>query len=82
MFSLFGFYLSEDGYSLTTYIVKTAGCPTLIASIGMISNPQHVTILIVIVAIPFYQFMKKIFITIHSWFTYTVMDRAVILSTK
>ena len=59
MFSLFGFHLTGDGYSLTTYIVKTVGCPTLIASIGMILNPQHVTVLIVIVAIPFHQFMKK-----------------------
>ena len=59
MFSLFGLHLSGDGYSLTTYIVKTVGCPTLIASIGMILNPQNVTVLIVIFAIPFHQFMKK-----------------------
>ena len=59
MFSLFGFHLSGDGYSLTTYIVKTVGCPTFIALIGMILNPQHVTVLIVIFAIPFHQFMKK-----------------------
>ena len=71
MFSLFVFHLSGDGYSLTiyTYIVKTVGYPTLIASIGMILNPQHVTVLIVIVAtvcIPFHQFIKKYFIKIHS----------------
>ena len=30
MFSLFGFHLSGDGYSLTTYIVKTVGCPNSI----------------------------------------------------
>ena len=28
MMSLFGFHLSGDGYSVSTYIMNTAGCPT------------------------------------------------------
>ena len=42
MVSLFGFYLSGDGYSLTTYIIRTMGCPTLLPSVTMIWNPQHI----------------------------------------
>ena len=29
MISLFGFHLSGEGYSLSTYIMNTAGCPTI-----------------------------------------------------
>ena len=59
MLSLFGYHLSGDGYSLTYYVMKTAGCPTLLPSVLMIVNPQHVTLVMVLLAIPIFQLLKK-----------------------
>ena len=59
MFSLFGFYLSGDGYSLSHYILNTVGCPTFVPLIIMILNPENITSLVVVLIIPLYQFMKK-----------------------
>ena len=59
MFSLFGFYLSGDGYSLSHYILNTVGCPTFVPLIIMILNPENITNLVVVLFIPFYQLMKK-----------------------
>ena len=41
MMSLFGFHLSGDGYSVSTYIINTAGCPTAKVFLGFIGNPRH-----------------------------------------
>ena len=65
MVSLFGFHLSGDGYSLTTYIIRTMGCPTLLPSVTMIWNPQHVTVLVVVLVIPLYQVYRK-YVSCHT----------------
>ena len=59
MLSLFGYHLSGDGYSLTYYVMKTVGCPTLLPSVLMIFNPQHITLVMVVLAIPLFQLLKK-----------------------
>ena len=59
MFSLFGFYMSGDGYTLTYYIMNTIGCPTLEPFVGLIMNPQHIPSLVVVFGIPLYQFLKQ-----------------------
>ena len=38
--SLFGFYLSGDGYSFSSYLMKTMECPTLAPFALYILNPQ------------------------------------------
>ena len=59
MFSLFGFYMSGDGYTLTYYIMNTIGCPTLEPFAGLIMNPHHIPSLVVVFGIPLYQFLKQ-----------------------
>ena len=59
MLSLFGYHLSGDGYSLTYYVMKTVGCPKFLPSALMIFNPQHVTLVMVVLGIPFFQLLKK-----------------------
>ena len=71
MASLFGFYLSGDGYSLTNYIMNTMGCPTLLPSVMLIWNPENVTVLSAVLAIPIYQCLKKYL----SRYTPTLMNR-------
>ena len=59
--SLFGFQLSGDGYSLTQYIMKRAGCPSIIPYWLLIANPQHIPLVTVILGIPVFQCIKKHF---------------------
>ena len=59
--SLFGFQLSGDGYSLTQYIMNRAGCPSIIPYWLLISNPQHIPLVTVILGIPVFQCIKKHF---------------------
>ena len=59
MVSLFGYHLSGDGYSLTYYIISTMGCSAIAPSALMTVNPQHITVLVVVLAIPLYQIIKK-----------------------
>ena len=59
--SLFGFQLSGDGYSLTQYIMKRAGCPSVIPYWLLINNPQHIPLVTVILGIPVFQCIKKHF---------------------
>ena len=59
--SLFGFQLSGDGYSLTQYIMKRAGCPSIIPYWLLISNSQHIPLITVILGIPVFQCIKKHF---------------------
>ena len=54
MASLFGFHLLGDGYTVSTYIMNTAGCPTANVFLGFIGNPQHIGFLIVSFGIPFF----------------------------
>ena len=57
--SLFGFQLSGDGYSLTHYIMKRAGCPSVIPYWLLINNPQHIPLVTVILGVPVFQCIKK-----------------------
>ena len=59
--SLFGFQLSGDGYSLTQYIMTKAGCPSIIPYWLLISNPQHIPLVTVILGVPVFQYIKKYF---------------------
>ena len=59
--SLFGFQLSGDGYSLTYYIMKRAGCPSIIPYLLLINNPRHIPLVTVILGIPVFQCIKKHF---------------------
>ena len=59
--SLFGFQLSGDGYSLTYYIMNKAGCPSIIPYWLLISNPQHIPLVTVILGVPVFQCIKKHF---------------------
>ena len=59
--SLFGFQLSGDGYSLTQYIMTKAVCPSIIPYWLLISNPQHIPIITVILGVPMFQCIKKHF---------------------
>ena len=65
MVSLFGYHLSGDGYSLTHYIMSTMGCPMLLPSVITVFNPQHITVLVVVLVIPVYQFKRK-FLSRHT----------------
>ena len=58
MLSLFGFHLSGDGYSVSTYIMNTAGCQTANVFLGFIGNPQHIGFLIVFLCIPLFEIFK------------------------
>ena len=58
MVSLFGFHLSGDGYSVSTYIMNTAGCPTAKVFLGFIGNPQHIGFLIAFLCIPIFEILK------------------------
>ena len=59
MLSLFGFHMSGDGFSLTGYIMNTIGCPDKGPFAGLIMNPQHIPVLVVVFGIPLYQFMQQ-----------------------
>ena len=59
MVSLFGYHLSGDGYSLTYYIIYKAGCPTKVPLLAMILDPRHVTLVLVVLAVPLFQIIKK-----------------------
>ena len=58
MMSLFGFHVSGDGYSVSTYIMNTAGCPTAKVFLGFIGNPRHIGFLIAFLFIPFFEILK------------------------
>ena len=59
MVSLFGYHLSGDGYSLTYYIMYKTGCPTKVPLIAMIIDPHHVTLVLVVLAVPLFQLIKN-----------------------
>ena len=60
MVSLFGFHISGDGYSVSTYIMNTAECPTAKVFLGFIGNPQHLGFLIAFLCIPFFEILKQL----------------------
>ena len=57
--SLFGFQLSGDGYSLSQYMMNNLGCPTFWSMLLLVMNPEHVTLLVILIGIPLYQFFIK-----------------------
>ena len=57
--SLFGFQLSGDGYSLSQYMMYNLGCPTLWTMLLLAMNPEHVTLLVIVIGIPLYQLCVK-----------------------
>ena len=59
--SLFGFQLSGDGYSLTQYTMNRAGCPSILPYWLLISNPQHIPLVTVILGVPVFQCIQKHF---------------------
>ena len=61
--SLFGFQLSGDGYSLSQYMMYNFGCPTLWTMLLLVMNPEHVTLLVILIGIPVYQFIIRKYFT-------------------
>ena len=60
--SLFGFQLSGDGYSLSEHMIRYFGCPKMWTLLGIVMNPEHLTIFVILIGIPLYQlFVKKYF---------------------
>ena len=59
MVSLFGFHLSGDSYSFSSYTMKTMGCPSFGPLFMFVLNPEHIPSLVVVLAIPFYQLVIK-----------------------
>ena len=60
MASLFGFFLLGDGFSLTQYIIQHNGCPSLIPFIIAYVNPQHLTLLTVLIGIPVFRCSRRV----------------------
>ena len=59
MGTVFGFHLSGDGYSFTSYLIKSVGCPTFIPFVMFTLNPIHIQDVIVILGVPLHQFVIK-----------------------
>ena len=59
MGTVFGFHLSGDGYSFTSYLMKSVGCPTFIPFAMFTLNPLHIQDIIVLLGVPLYQFVIK-----------------------
>ena len=57
--SLFGFQLAGDGYSLSQYMLQNVGCPTWWTTALLVMNPEHVTVLVILIGIPLYEFLIK-----------------------
>ena len=55
--SLFGFQLAGDGYSLSQFLIQNLGCPTLWTTALLVMNPEHVTVLVILIEIPLYEFL-------------------------
>ena len=68
MVSVFGFHLSGDGYSFSSYLIKSVGCPTFVPFVMFTVNPFHIQGFIVLVGIPCYQFFLKKYRFVN-WFT-------------
>ena len=57
--SLFGFQLAGDGYSLSQFLIQNLGCPTWWTTALLVMNPEHVTVLVILIGIPLYEFLIK-----------------------
>ena len=56
--SLIGFHLSGEGYSLASYIMNTAGCPTIAPYLMFIGNPIHIAYLMASIGIPLFEILN------------------------
>ena len=61
IFSLFGFHILGNGYSLSHCIINTVGCPTLVPMIMIIANPEHIPTVIIVIGVPLFQYIQKYF---------------------
>ena len=61
LLSLYGFQLTGDGYSLTSYILNASGCTAIVPLTMIIANPQHIPFLLVSVGVPLFQLLKRHF---------------------
>ena len=52
---LLGFQLSGDGYLLSQFIMYNLGCPTVWTMALLVMNPEHVTLLVIVIGIPLCQ---------------------------
>ena len=59
MVSMIGFHLSGGGYSFASYIMNTAGCPTIAPYLMFIGNPTHITFLMASIGIPLLEALNK-----------------------
>ena len=59
MVSLIGFHLSGGGYSLASYIMNTAGCPTIAPYLMLIGNPTHIAYLMASIGVPLLEALNK-----------------------
>ena len=57
--SLFGFQLAGDGYSLSQYMMHNLGCPTMWTMRLLVMNPEHITVLVILIGIPLNEFLIK-----------------------
>ena len=57
--SLFGIHLSGDGYSIANYLMDNLGCPTLWSMLLLVMNPEHLTLLVILIGIPVYQLLAR-----------------------
>ena len=57
--SLLGFQLSGDGFSLSQYMMNNLEYPTKWTMAFLVLNPEHVTLLVILIGIPLYQFFIK-----------------------
>ena len=57
--SLFGFFLSDDNQPLSSLVMHQVGCPKSTQFFIMFLSPNHIQLLIIIIGVPLYQFLKK-----------------------
>ena len=57
--SLFGIHLSGDGYSIANYLMDNLGCPTFWSMLLLVMNPEHLTLLVILIGIPVYQLLVR-----------------------
>ena len=57
--SLFGFNISGHGFSLSSFIMHSMGCPSIGPFVVLFLNPQHISLVLASLGIPIYIFTRK-----------------------
>ena len=57
--SLFGFFLQGGNHSLTSLVVRKTGCPSTAVFLLLTMNPNHFTLVTVLLGIPMYRFLIR-----------------------